>query len=138
MSGRAAVWTEYTTRFYAWREGIDQNADSAVALIAERPVVITVVRQDPVTHVKTTLTPQTVRIDLDARLIATERVGTGVSSAYTSKQKIIVLGYRNAAGYVDTDLKFGDYFQYQGQQMVIKKVETNNLDRLLAEAEAEG
>ena len=136
--GRMDGWVSYTKRFYNWRGGLTQADGGVTSLIMEDPVSIIVVRQDPVTHLKTVLAAQTVRITLDSRLLPSERIGTGVSSAYVSKQKMVVLGWKNDPLQVDTDLQFGDFFEFAGQQFVVKKIESSITDRLLAQAESEG
>lgn len=129
---RVDSWTAQIDRFYAWREPIGNGPGGVAALIAERPVSIVIVRAAGM------LAPQTVRIDLDTRLMNTERMGTGVSSSLTSKQRVILMGYKNYEGANDTDIAFGDTFLYDGQQFVVGKVEMGFTDRLLAEATGEG
>lgn len=136
--GRADAWTAVTTRFLNWRDGLGEMPGNVAALIAERPVSIVIVRQNPVTHVKTTLAAQTVRLDLDSRLLSEEVMARGVSSALTSKQRWILLGYRNCLGYDDTDVEYSDTFLLDGQQYVIYKVEALFTDRIIAQARAEG
>lgn len=136
--GRLSGWVGQTQRFFAWRGGLTEVDGGVTSLIAENPISITVIRQDPVTHVKTTLAAQTVRIDLDSRLLPSEKIGTGTSSAYTSKQKMVVLGWKNDPIQPDLDIQFSDYFYVDGQQLVVKKVESLLQDRVLAQVEAEG
>lgn len=136
--GRMSGWVSQTTRFYAWRGGLTDVDGGVPALIAEKPVSIVVVRQDPTTHAKTVLDAQTVRVELDSRLLAPLQYGRTPSSSVTNPQKVILLGYKNDRLVPDTDLALMDTFLLEGQQFTVRKIEATLADRLLAEAEAEG
>lgn len=139
MSSRADVWTAITTRYVNWRQGIGQAPGGVAALIAEYSTSVVIVRQDPVTHAKTTLAAQTVRIDLDTSLRAPLEYGRAPSTSVTNKQRIVILGYLDdPTGIADTDMALMDSFYWHGQQFTVRKLEFMQGDRLIAEAEAEG
>ncbi len=139
IMSRSDVWSALTQRFYSWRGGIGQAPGGVASLIAELPVSIIIVRQNPTTHAKQTLAAQTVRVDLATAMNAPLEYGRSPSSSVTNKQKVIVLGFFNSpTGEADTDLKLMDSFLWENQQFTIRKIEFMNSDRVIAEAEAEG
>lgn len=81
-----------------------------------------------------TVAAQTVRIDL-AGLSASEALSMG-ANALLSKQRLVVLGYKNHPTITDTDLQRGDEFPYTGQRYRVIKVESHFTDRIIAIAEA--
>lgn len=104
------------TRINRWRDPL-VSAVGVANMIAERPVDITIEREDPPLTL-VTLSAQSVRIDLVSKN-PHENAGTNELLAMTD---IVVLGYRNHPTIDDTDIRRGDRFVYDGQQYTIVQV----------------
>lgn len=115
----------------AWR-GKEGRPGSVAQMIADDPFTITVTREAG--GVTSTLTVQTVRI-AQRGTHGTEaflRAGVG----FTSRQQVVILGYKNHPSVADTDLRYGDRFAYHGKYYTVTLIEKDFTDRLIALGEA--
>lgn len=104
------------------------DAETVGVRIAERPSSITVTRAG------STLSAQTVRIEVASQPSPMTGLGGNVTTAETD---IIILGYKNHLTVADTNLQRDDRFLYGGRMYNVVDVFANFSDRLMARARAE-
>lgn len=104
------------------------DAETVGVRIAERPTSITVTRAG------STLSAQTVRIEVASQPSPTTGLGSNVTTAETD---IIILGYKNHPTATDTNLQRDDRFLYGGRMYNVIDIFANFNDRLMARARAE-
>lgn len=114
-----------------WR-GTEGRPGSVAQMIADDPFSIVITRET--SGVTSTLAAQTVRI-AQRGTHGTEaflRAGVG----FTSRQQVVVLGYKNHPTVTDTDIRYGDRFAHNGKYYTVTLLEKDFTDRLIALGEA--
>lgn len=127
------VWFGVTRVLDAWRER-EGRPGSVAQIIADDPFSVVITRENSATNITSTLTAQTVRI-AQRGMGGTEafmRAGVGV----TSRQSVVVLGYKNHPTQTNTDIRYGDRFPYNSKYYAVTLVEKDFPDRIIALAEA--
>lgn len=107
-------------RINAWMDDRMRPASSG-ALIEDNPSSVSFIRQNKSTQATTTLSAQTVRIEL-ASLSASERQLRGANGV-TSSQRLVILGYKGHPTETDTDIQRGDRFELDDRYYTVKTVE---------------
>lgn len=126
-------WFGVTRVLDEWREK-EGRPGSVAQMIADDPFSVVITRQDAVTQATTQLTAQTVRI-AQRGTHGTEafmRAGVG----FTSRQQVVVLGYKNHPIVTDTDIRYGDRFAWNNKYYSVTLVEKDFPDRMIALGEA--
>ena len=121
-----SVWLGDTESAGTWLDmGIDRARDTA-RRIAQKPTTITVVRSG--------VTAWTETVRLEAYQNPIERTNP---TNTTSKQKVLVIGYKGHPAIDDTDLQRGDRFKVGEQLFEVIDEAVGLTDRLIMYAEAQ-